>query len=101
MARVRKKISEDSAFALHALRVIYERCTEREKIAGRDLGERDGRGFTPVEIEYMIALHEEFEAQGWRATPRQLDLTRSRMRKYAAQVIKDSRERTARYRASA
>lgn len=91
-ARVRQKIANDSAFAVHALRVIYERCTEREKLAGRDLGERDGRGFTPVEIDSMIELHERLEARGFRATPHQLDRLRKAMQKYAVQLVIASRE---------
>lgn len=72
--------------------MIYERCTEREKIAGRDLGERDGRGFTPVEIDSMIDLYERIEARGWAATPRELDRLRKAMQKYAVQLVVASRE---------
>jgi hypothetical protein len=90
--RVKRAISRNSRFALHALRTIYARCTLREQIAGRDLGERDGRGFTPFEMGRMIGLHDRLAARGWAATPDELDEVRGRMQKYAAQVIAASRE---------
>ena len=91
--RERQKIARDTAHAVRALRTIYSRCTWRERIAGRDLGERDGKGFQPVEMGYMIRLHEELEAAGWRPTPYQADVVRARMKKYSRQLVAASQER--------
>lgn len=97
---VKEKIRDDTTYALHVLRVVRGRCTDREIIAGRDLGERDGRGFQPVEISFLLELHDRIEARGWAMTAKEATILRERMPKYAKQSVLAVRERGARKRAA-
>lgn len=82
------QIADSTQKAVWVLQFIYDQQTEAEKFAGRDIGVRDHKGFTPVEADSMNDLYEQLEEQGWRLTPAQCDRLRKAMQKYARQVLR-------------
>lgn len=81
---LKAKIREDSGFALHVFRTIWEAQKPEEKFACAHLG-HDGRGFQEHETRRWNRFYERAEDAGWRFTPRELDQLREGMVKYAAQ----------------
>ena len=93
----KKRIFEDTGFALRVFRTIYARQKPEEQFTRQHMGS-DGRGFVEHETEDLNRLYERLEAGEWRLTPSEADRVRAAMRKYAGQYLRANREETERKR---
>lgn len=87
---MRERLARDVVFATRMLLVLYDEQTEEEKLAGVDLGIRDGKGFTPFDAERLSYIARLVERTGEVPAPDSeegYDL-KHMMVKYGRQLVK-------------
>lgn len=81
-----EKIKQDEKLAIDCLMTVFKEQTAVEQQA-HSADTRNGRGFSKFDAELLTSFAKQFKAKGW-LSPRQKFITRKRMVKYAAQLVK-------------
>lgn len=83
---IKAKLASDNVWLCRGLVAIYNKQTEDEKVAGRT-DHDNGIGFNGCDAEILTSYAQQFNARGF-LTPKQIEVTRKKMLKYAGQLTK-------------
>jgi hypothetical protein len=89
LAFIKEGLRKSDAWLLRGLMVIYGFQTESEK-AAQQTAEDNGMGFNGLDAEILSSFAEQYQRRGF-LTPKQIDLARRKMVKYAGQLLKVAR----------
>ena len=83
---IKSKLATDNAWLIRGLLAIYAGQTQEEKTYGMTK-EDNGIGFNALDAEILTAFALQYK-QFRRLSPRQIELTRKKLMKYAGQLAK-------------
>lgn len=81
------KLATDNKWLVRGMLAIFQRQTEEEK-ATETTKEQNGIGFNGVDANIMTDLCNQYKRTNGYLSPRQIDLIRKKMKKYAGQLTK-------------
>lgn len=84
---LRELLGTEDRWAIRGLLRLYEEQTPAEQFVGRDVGVRNGRGFSPIDAAFLSAAAEDLLDRG-RISRSKLDAVKRRVPTYARQLLR-------------
>lgn len=83
---IRERVTNDQRWTERAIMALYRRQTEDERL-GQHTNELNGAGFNKADAEILSSFAKQLQ-WGGHLTPRQFDVARRRVAKYAGQLAR-------------